>query len=145
MIRVCIQCEISKGSGISCANIKAGRRDLTTLIAKLVCHITTVMLYATMRNSYKLWKSITNVFHVEGDNYRFRSPDKAFASRFFSWFLHLRSLAWNSLAASVDDMLLPNCWAQTSAHFCHDEHLMREIRNTIQNTNTNLHIFINNK
>jgi len=34
MIRVCIQCEISKGSGISCANIKAGRRDLTTLIAK---------------------------------------------------------------------------------------------------------------
>lgn len=104
-----------------------------------VRHITTVMLYAPISNSYKFWKSITNVFHVEGDNYRFRSPDKAFASRFFSWFLHLRSLAWNSLAASVDDMLLPNCWAQTSAHFCHDEHLIREIRNTIQSPN---HIFI---
>lgn len=126
MIRVCIQYEITKGSGMSYANIKAGRRDLTTLVAKSALHhITTVILHA-MSNSDKFWKRITKVFHDEGDDYRFRSSDRAFASRFFSWFLHLRSLAWNSLAASVDDMLLPNCWAQTSAHFSHDEHLIEK-------------------
>lgn len=109
MIRVCIQYEITRGSGMSYANIKAGWRDLTTMVAKSALHhITTVMLHA-MRNSDMFCKRIIEVFHFEGDNYRFRSSDRAFASRFFSWFLHLRSLAWNSLAASVDDMLLPNC------------------------------------
>lgn len=106
-----------------------------------VHHITT-LIFQALTTSDKFWKRITMVCHIKADNYRFRSLDRAFANRFFSWFLHLRSLAWNSLAASVDDMLLPNCWAHASAHFCDDKHLMRETGNTIQSLNHNFTIFI---
>lgn len=105
-----------------------------------VHHITT-LIFKALTTSDKFWKRITMVCHIKADNYRFRSLDRAFANRFFSWFLHLRSLAWNSLAASVD-MLLPNCWAHASAHFCDDKHLMRETGNTIQSLNHNFIIFI---
>lgn len=118
---------VSKGSGKSCANTEAGRCHLTTLVAR-----GTTLIFQVLNNEDTIKKKrITIVSHVEVENYRFRSPDRAFANRFFSWFLHLRSLAWNSLAASVDDMLLANRWAHSSAHFCDDQHLTRGIRNHI--------------